>query len=89
MPDEITINGELYVRASVDLKAERGREPEGPDDLLTVEEAARLAGRARRTLYDAIRAGELEAMTPNGISKGKRIRRKALVAWMEGGRAEG
>ena len=73
MPDEIVVNGVLYLRAD-------GRS----EDWLTVSQAAQLSGRAPRTLYEAIRAGALDARVPNGLTKGMRIRRGDLMAWMDG-----
>ena len=74
MPNEITLNGVLY------LKAE-GRH----GDLLTVKEVADLTGRGLHTIYDAINAGELTAHVPNGCVRGMRVRRSDVMRWMEGG----
>ena len=49
---------------------------------LTVDEAARLLRVNRKTLYDAVRAGEVPGVVRMGRSI--RIGRDALLGWMEG-----
>ena len=73
VPDEIVLNGVLYIRAD-------GRS----EDWLTVKEAAQLSGRDVHTVYGAIKSGELDARVPNGLTKGMRVRRGDLMAWMAG-----
>lgn len=73
MPDEIVLNGVLYIRAD-------GRS----EDWLTVKQAAQLCGRDIHTLYNAVRDGELDARVPNGLTKGMRVKRGDLMAWMAG-----
>lgn len=51
-------------------------------DLYTVVEAAVRIGVNKRTIYDAIKTGHLRAMNFGG-SSGIRIRKEALVEWME------
>ena len=50
--------------------------------VLTVDEAARLLRVNRKTLYDAVRAGEVPGVVRVGRSI--RIGRDALLRWMEG-----
>ncbi len=50
--------------------------------VLTVDEAARLLRVNRKTLYEAIRAGEVPGVVRVGRSI--RIGRDALLRWMEG-----
>ena len=50
--------------------------------VLTVDEAARLLRVNRKTLYDAVRAGEVPGVVRLGRSI--RIGRDALLRWMEG-----
>jgi excisionase family DNA binding protein len=50
--------------------------------VLTVDEAARLLRVNRKTLYDAVRAGEVPGVVRVGRSI--RIGREALLRWMEG-----
>ena len=52
------------------------------EQVLTVEEAARLLRVNRKTLYEAIRAGEVPGVVRLGRSI--RIGRDALLRWMEG-----
>lgn len=73
MPDELTVNGVLYVRAD-------GRQ----SDLLTVRRVAELTGRDVHTIYAAIDRGDLPAKVPNGLTRGMRVRRSDAMAWMEG-----
>lgn len=49
----------------------------------TVREAAELTGFPERTLRDAIRAGTLHAMLPNGRKRGMRIRAEDLRSWFD------
>lgn len=57
-----------------------GAQPLPP--VLTVDEAARLLRVNRKTLYDAVRAGEVPGVVRVGRSI--RIGRDALLRWMEG-----
>lgn len=88
MGDTIVLNGVTYV--SLERANQMVRDaldtsmPE--QEWLTVAQAAQLAGRGERTLYDAIRQGRLDARTPNGLRRGMRIRRGDLMQWMEGQR---
>jgi excisionase family DNA binding protein len=50
--------------------------------VLTVDEAAQLLRVNRKTLYDAVRAGEVPGVVRVGRSI--RIGRDALLRWMEG-----
>jgi excisionase family DNA binding protein len=50
--------------------------------VLTVDEAARLLRVNRKTLYEAVRAGEVPGVVRVGRSI--RIGRDALLRWMEG-----
>jgi excisionase family DNA binding protein len=52
------------------------------EQVLTVDEAARLLRVNRKTLYEAIRAGEVPGVVRLGRSI--RIGRDALLRWMEG-----
>ena len=61
--------------------AERAGSPALPP-VLTVDEAARLLRVNRKTLYDAVRAGEVPGVVRLGRSI--RIGRDALLRWMEG-----
>jgi excisionase family DNA binding protein len=61
--------------------AERAGSPVLPP-VLTVDEAARLLRVNRKTLYDAVRAGEVPGVVRLGRSI--RIGRDALLRWMEG-----
>jgi excisionase family DNA binding protein len=61
--------------------AERAAPPL-PPVVLTVDEAARLLRVNRKTLYDAVRAGEVPGVVRLGRSI--RIGRDALLRWMEG-----
>ncbi len=61
--------------------AERAGSPALPQ-VLTVDEAARLLRVNRKTLYDAVRAGEVPGVVRLGRSI--RIGRDALLRWMEG-----
>lgn len=61
--------------------AERAASPALPP-VLTVDEAARLLRVNRKTLYDAVRAGEVPGVVRLGRSI--RIGRDALLRWMEG-----
>lgn len=60
---------------------ERAGSPALPP-VLTVDEAARLLRVNRKTLYDAVRAGEVPGVVRLGRSI--RIGRDALLRWMEG-----
>jgi hypothetical protein len=70
MPDELTINGVLYLRAD-------GRS----EDWLAVKAAARLVGKDPHAIYDAIRDGELDGRKPSGTTRGIRVRRGDLMEW--------
>ena len=52
------------------------------EQVLTVDEAARLLRVNRKTLYEAIRAGDVPGVVRLGRSL--RIGREALLRWMEG-----
>jgi excisionase family DNA binding protein len=69
-PDELTINGVLYIRAD-------GRS----EDWLSVKQAARLVGKDVHAIYNAIKANELDGRKPNGSTRGIRVRRGDLMAW--------
>lgn len=69
-PDELTINGVLYLRAD-------GRS----SDWLTVRQAAQLVTKDVHSIYDAIKAGELDGRRPNGSKRGTKVRRDKLMEW--------
>jgi excisionase family DNA binding protein len=72
-------------RAAVALGDASGEKRAGSPALppvLTVDEAARLLRVNRKTLYDAVRAGEVPGVVRLGRSI--RIGRDALLRWMEG-----
>ena len=71
MPDELVINDVLYVRADVQH-----------EQWLSVKEAARMSGRAIHTVYDAIEAGDIPSFIPNGLTRGRKVRRSDVIAWM-------
>lgn len=50
----------------------------------TVSEVSKLTGIPRRTIYDAIDAGRLRTITPNGCVRGKRTKEAWVVEWLEG-----
>ncbi|MCP3163312.1 helix-turn-helix domain-containing protein [Myxococcus qinghaiensis] len=56
--------------------------PEAAPTFLTVEEAADLLRVNRKTLYEAIRLGQVPGVVR--IGKALRIRRDALVTWPSG-----
>jgi excisionase family DNA binding protein len=58
------------------------------DELLTVEEVARTLKVTRQHIYDLMRAGRL-AYVQIGLSRGRRIRRSALNAFLSGGKSLG
>jgi len=53
------------------------------DELLTVEEVARTMKVTRKAVYDMMRAGRLPYVQL-GISRGRRIRKSALNAFLSG-----
>lgn len=61
---------------------ERGAGSPALPPVLTIDEAARLLRVNRKTLYDAVRAGEVPGVVRLGRSI--RIGRDALLRWMEG-----
>jgi len=62
--------------------AERAADRNTLPPVLTVDEAAGLLRVNRKTLYDAVRAGEVPGVVRVGRSI--RIGREALLRWMEG-----
>lgn len=62
--------------------AERAADRPTLPPVLTVDEAARLLRVNRKTLYEAVRAGEVPGVVRVGRSI--RIGREALLRWMEG-----
>lgn len=90
MPDELTINGVLYVRAD---KARSDLQPtldqirglfreERPDDLLTVAEIRELTGKSIHAVNDAMNDGRLPYSVPNGCKRPRRSRRADVMAWL-------
>lgn len=73
MPDELTINGVLYLRAD-------GRQ----SDLLTVAQISEMTGKSIHTINDAMTAGLLPYGVPNGCKRPRRAKRADVLAWMEG-----
>ena len=49
----------------------------------TVAEVAEATGIPRRTIYDAIKAGLLRALTPNGAKRGMRTTEAWVDEWLE------
>ena len=78
MPDELTINGVLYLRAD-------GRQ----SDLLTVEQVRDMTGKSVHAIYDAMNDGRLPYSVPAGCKRPRRARRSDVIAWMEGRDAAG
>lgn len=73
MPDELTINGVLYLRAD-------GRQT----DLLTVAQIHDMTGKSIHTINDAMTSGRLAYSVPNGCKRPRRAKREDVIAWMEG-----
>ena len=73
MPDELTINGVLYLRAD-------GHQ----SDLLTVAEIREMTAKSVHTINDAMNAGLLPYSVPSGCKRPRRARRSDVLAWMEG-----
>ena len=48
----------------------------------TVQEVHELTGIPKRTLYDAIKAGKLRTVTPNGTTRGMRTTRQWVEGWL-------
>ncbi len=48
----------------------------------TVAEVSAQTGIPKRTLYDAIKAGRLRAVTPNGSRRGMRVRAEWVEEWL-------
>lgn len=53
----------------------------------TVAEVAEMTGIPRRTIYDAMSAGRLAYVVPNGGTRGRRVRERDVAEWLEGERA--
>lgn len=87
MPDELTIDGEVYVRAekSVTLNGVLYvyAKPSG-DQMLTVAQIAELTGRCKTTVNRVMNAGLLPYTTPNGCVRPRWAKRSDVEAWMEG-----
>ena len=49
----------------------------------TVAEVADATGVPRRTIYSAMSAGLLAYVTPNGGTRGRRVRASDVDAWLE------
>lgn len=73
MPDELTINGVLYLRAD-------GHQ----SDLLTVAEIREMTAKSIHAINDAMNAGLLPYSVPSGCKRPRRARRSDVLAWMEG-----
>lgn len=50
----------------------------------TVAEVAGATGLPKRTIYAAMSAGLLAYVTPNGGTRGRRVRERDVAAWLEG-----
>jgi len=73
MPDELTINGVLYVRADGNQQ-----------DLLTVAQIHELTGKSIHSVNDAMNDGRLPYSVPNGCKRPRRARRADVMAWIGG-----
>jgi len=77
MPESLTINGVLYVKAS------QTESPSRPfERSYTVTEIESLTGVNRQSIYRAVRDGRLSATFPNGSARGMRITERDFSAWM-------
>lgn len=50
----------------------------------TVAEVSEITRIPRRTVYAAMSAGLLAYVTPNGGTRGRRVRERDVAAWLEG-----
>ena len=73
MPDELTINGVLYVRADGNQQ-----------DLLTVAQIHELTGKSIHSVNDAMNDGRLPYSVPHGCKRPRRARRADVMAWIGG-----
>ncbi len=76
------MQSETRAVAPADARADERDASRALPPVLTVDEAARLLRVNRKTLYDAVRAGEVPGVVRVGRSI--RIGRDALLRWMEG-----
>lgn len=77
MPESLTINGVLYVKAS------QTESPSRPfERSYTAVELESLTGVNRQSIYRAVRDGRLSATFPNGSRRGMRITERDFSAWM-------
>lgn len=77
MPESLTINGVLYVRAGATQSPSRPFERS-----YTVAEIESLTGVNRQSIYRAVRDGRLCATFPNGSARGMRITESDFSSWM-------
>lgn len=77
MPESLTINGVLYVKAS----QTESRSPR-LERSYTAVELESLTGVNRQSIYRAVRDGRLNATFPNGSARGMRITESDFSAWM-------
>ena len=73
MPDELTINGVLYVRAGAQ-----------PSEMLTAAQVAQMAHKDVHSVYAAMNAGLLPYSVPNGCKRPRMVRRADAMAWIGG-----
>lgn len=53
------------------------------DTYLTVRELFDMTGIPKRTIYDAIKRGEIARFVPNGCERGYRIAESEALRWIE------
>lgn len=69
MPNELNVNGVLYVRAD----EQEGRTPEPIERWYSVAELAELSGFTTSSIYRAMASGRLAYKCPNGSDVGRRV----------------
>lgn len=83
LPDEITINGARYVRASTPTPAASSA---SPGHLMTPAEVAEALGISRWQAYQLIRGDEPVIPYVQVGPRGKRVRRADVLAYIEANR---
>lgn len=79
LPDEIEVNGRLYVARDA-IPAQATTAP--VEEVFTVEQVSRMSGVSKRTIYSLMDRDVLEYTVPNGCERPRLVRRSVYERWV-------
>lgn len=81
MPEELTVNGVLYIRS--DVAMDRASQPPALERWYKVAELVDITGFSQSSIYRAMDSGKLAYKCPNGSKSGRRVSETEWVRFID------